>query len=64
MSTYEKYEDATLRKVFQVTLDPAQGSAPVVYLGQLAQVITGSDRRCSLPPGLYCSCQRGQWCKL
>jgi hypothetical protein len=38
----EKYEDATLRKVFAVTLDPAQrdanASPPVVYLQQLAQV--------------------------
>ncbi len=38
----EKYEDATLRKVFAVTLDPAHrdpnASPPVDYLEQLAQV--------------------------
>ncbi|GAB4813256.1 hypothetical protein N2152v2_000302, partial [Parachlorella kessleri] len=37
----DKYEDATLRKVLAVTLDPAdaqpQATPPVIYLGQLAQ---------------------------
>ena len=41
----DKYEDATLRKVLAVTLDPAsaqpQANPPVVYLGQLAQVRGG-----------------------
>lgn len=42
MSAYDKYEDATLRKVFAVTLDPSTATAlarpPVLYLEALSKV--------------------------